>query len=144
MGLSAYNANDYTGAANYFREVAKTVPLNEVYNNLGAAEEQMGLSSAITDLRKAAEGDPNDLIYHFNLGEALLRNNSFDEAASHLQAVVDHDGDDTQARTLLDRARRRESSLPNARPLAPPRLKQNFDEMVYRQLKAMLQPKGSA
>jgi tetratricopeptide (TPR) repeat protein len=144
MGLSAYNAGDYTGAANYFREVAKTVPLNEVYNNLGAAEEQMGLSSAVIDLHKAAEGDPNDMVYRFNLGIALLRANSFDEAASMLQAVVDHDADDTQARALLDRARRRESNPSNARPLAPPRLKQNFDEIAYRQLKAMLQPKGSA
>jgi tetratricopeptide (TPR) repeat protein len=144
MGLSAYNANDYTGAANYLREVAKIVPLNEVYNNLGAAEAQLGLSGAIIDLRKAAEGDPNDMIYRFNLGVALLRNNSFDEAASLLQAVVDHDGDDTQAKALLDRARRRESSPSNARLPAPPRLKQNFDETAYRQLKAMLQPKGSA
>ncbi len=143
MGLAAYNANDYTGAANYFREVAKTVPLNEVYNNLGAAEEQMGLSSAVIDLRKAAEGDPNDITYRFNLGIALLRSNSYDEAARLLQAVIDHDPDDTQARTLLDRARRREFSPSNARPLAPPRLKQNFDETAFRQLKAMLQPKGS-
>lgn len=143
MGLSAYNAGDYTGAANYFREVAKTVPLNEVYNNLGAAEEQGGLSSAVIDLRKAVEGDPNDMIYRFNLGVALLRTNAFDEAASMLQSVLDHDADDTQARALLDRARRREFNPLNARPLAPPRLKQNFDETAYRQLKAMLQPKGS-
>ena len=110
----------------------------------GAAEEAMGLSSAVADLRKAAEGDPNDVTYRFNLGLALLRTNSFDEAATMLQAVVDHDRDDTQARTLLDRARRREFNPPNARPLAPARLKQNFDETAFRQLKAMLQPKGSA
>jgi tetratricopeptide (TPR) repeat protein len=144
MGLSAYNFNDYTGAANYFREVVKTVPLNEVYNNLGAAEDQLNLASAKEDLRKAAEGDPNDMIYRFNLGAALLRDNSFDEAANFLQTVVDHDPDDTQARTLLDRARRREFSPAHTRPLAPARLKQNFDETVFRQLKAMLQPKGSA
>ncbi|MBV9037843.1 MAG: tetratricopeptide repeat protein, partial [Acidobacteriaceae bacterium] len=94
-------------------------------------------------LRKAAEGDPNDMVYRFNLGAALLRTNSFDEAANLLQAVIDHDGDDTQARTLLDRARRREFSPSNTRPLAPARLKQNFDETAFRQLKAMLQPKGS-
>jgi tetratricopeptide (TPR) repeat protein len=144
MGLSAYNVNDYTGAANYFREVAKTVPLNEVYNNLGAAEDQLNLASAKEDLRKAVEGDSNDMTYRFNLGAALLRDNSFDEAAKFLQAVVDHDPDDTQARTLLDRARRREFSPPHTRPLAPARLKQNFDETAFRQLKAMLQPKGSA
>jgi tetratricopeptide (TPR) repeat protein len=143
MGLSAYNAADYNGAANYFREVAKTVPLNEVYNNLGAAEVQLHVASAILDLRKAVDGDPNDMVYRFNLGAALLRDNSFDEAANLLQAVIDHDGDDTQARTLLDRARRREFSPSGTRPLAPPRLKQNFDETVFRQLKAMLQPKGS-
>ena len=38
MGLAAYDDADYGSSANYFREIAKSFPLNEVYNNLGAAE----------------------------------------------------------------------------------------------------------
>lgn len=143
MGLAAYSAGDFGGASNYFREVSKTVPLNEVFNNLGAAESQLGMPSATDDYRRAVEGDANDLAYRFNFGLALLKANAFDEAQKSFQFVVDHDENDAEARSLLERAQRRESIAPGARLPAPSRLKQNFDETAFRQLKAMLQPKGS-
>lgn len=142
MGLAAYSSADYTGASNYFREVAKAVPLNEVFNNLGAAELQMGQSSALEDFRKAVDGDSNDTAYHFNLGVALLKVGSFEEARKALQFVVDRNEDDNEARNLLERAGRHEGNA-STRPPAPPRLKINFDETAFRQLKAMLQPKNS-
>ena len=49
MGLSAYGAADFASAADYFREVVKLMPLNEVYNNLGAAEDQLNQSAALDD-----------------------------------------------------------------------------------------------
>ncbi|MGA8029010.1 MAG: tetratricopeptide repeat protein [Bryobacteraceae bacterium] len=133
MGLSAYGSGDYRSAANYFREAATAFPLNEVYNNLGAAEDRLNLPVAIDDFRRALDGDQNDPTYLFNLGAALLKNNYFDEAAKRLQAVIDRNADDSEARALLDRAQRRE-------PIEAPneRLKQNFDETAFRQLKAML------
>lgn len=140
MGLSAYGSADYRGAANYFREVLKTYPLNEVYNDLGAAETQLNETSALSDLHRAVDGDQNDSTYLFNLGLALLRNNRFDEAAKPLRIVVDRDPDDAEARDLLDNAENRES-VPAGQPVAC-RLKANFDETAFRQLREMLQPKA--
>ncbi len=142
MGLGAYAMADYNGAARYFTDVLKQFPMNEVYNDLGAAQSELNLPSAIDNFRHALSGDPNDPVYLFNLGAALLRNNSFEEAAKRLQGVVDRNADDEEADTLLSRARRREQTAPGSKPLAPARLKDNFDETAFRQLKAMLQPKG--
>jgi tetratricopeptide (TPR) repeat protein len=141
MGLSAYRLGDYSVSAGYFRDVLKQFPMNEVYNNLGAAESQLNISAATDDFKHALDGDPNDPVYQFNLGVALLRSNSFDDAARRLQAVVDRDSDDQEAQTLLDRAHSRQQTEAGSKPLAPPRLKSNFDETAFRQLKAMLQPR---
>jgi len=142
LGLSAYGASDFNSAANYFREVAKVMPLNEVYNNLGAAEDQLNQSAAVGDFRRALDGDPNDPVYLFNLGAVLLRTNSFDEAAKRLDAVIDRAPDDKEAQDLLMRAQDRLSSPPGAKPLAPARLKLKLDTVAFRQLKAVLQSKG--
>lgn len=139
MGLSAYGAADYTAAANYFREVLKTYPLNEVYNNLGAAETQLNQSAAVGELRRAVDGDQNDGTYLFNLGAALLRNNRFEEAAKDLRTLLDRNPDDAEARALLDRAENHESA--SGGQTIPGRLKANFDETAFRQLRDMLQPK---
>lgn len=140
MGLGAYGAGDFPAAANYFREVAKTYPLNEVYNNLGAAESHAKSPAAIEDLRRALDGDGSDLAYLFNVGAELLKNSSFDEAAKLLERVVNRDADDREASNLLDKARQRDPGPAGSKPAF--RLKLNFDQIAFRQLKAMLQPKG--
>ncbi len=142
MGLDAYGAGDYNAAVNYFHEVANIVPLSEVYNNLAAAEDQLNQPAAIDDYRHALDGDPNDVTYIFNLGSALLRKNEFEEAAKRLEAVTTHTPDDSEAEDLLARAQDKEVNPPGTQPLAPIRLKSNFDATAFRQLKAMLQPKG--
>lgn len=141
MGISAYGAGDFTLSGKYFQEVSKAFPLSEVYNNLGAAENQLGLPVAIDDFRRSVEADPKDVIYLFNLASALLRNNYFDEAAKRLQWVIERNPEDAEARALLDRARRRDTVPPGAKADFPNRLKQNFNEIAFRQLKAMLQAK---
>jgi tetratricopeptide (TPR) repeat protein len=141
MGLAAYGASDFGTAANYFREVSKTYPLNEVFNNLGAAESQTNTPTAMGDLRRALDGDAGDLIYQFNTGLALLKSGAFDEAAKLLERVADRDPDDRETVNMLNRARQRDTGSTNSRT-APFRLKQNFDQIAFRQLKAMLQPKG--
>lgn len=142
MGLSAYGVGDYSAAIAYFREVLKQYPLNEVYNNLGAAEDHVNSAAAIDDLRHALDGDRNDPVYQFNLAAALLKNNNFDEATKDLQTFVAAHPNDSEARALLDRAQRREAASPgNGNPIAE-RLKPKFDGTAFRQLKAMLQPKG--
>jgi tetratricopeptide (TPR) repeat protein len=143
MGLCAYSANDFNAAAGYFREVAKTVPLNEVYNNLGAAEAALNQPVAVDDFRRAYDGDPNDRMYAFNLGLALLRQRAYDEALKRLNSAADSDPDDADAQTLVALA---EDKAPLPADSKPPavRLKQNFDATAFRELKAMLTPKGGA
>ena len=143
MGLSAYGSESYDSAATYFREVAKSFPMNEVFNNLGAAENELGMPAAIDDFRRALDGDPKNTTYLFNMGLALLKSNSFDEAGRRLQAVVDRKPNDTEARSLLSRAKARESWTPGTKGIAPARLAPSFDATAFRQLKAMLQPRGN-
>jgi tetratricopeptide (TPR) repeat protein len=140
MGLASYAAGDYSSAASYFREVLKSFPLSEVYNNLGAAENELNqVQPAIEDFRHALEGNPDISAYLFNLGTALLRAGSTADAAKRLQQVVDHDPSDAEARNLLEMARKSDPAAAKAK-LAPQRLKTAFDETAFRQLKAMLQP----
>ncbi len=144
MGLAAYKADDYSAAANYFREVSKTAPLNEVFNNLGNAEDLLNQPNALDDLRRASVGDPNDPVYLFNLGNALLKNNQFDAASQQLQNALSHSPDDAETRDLLGRAQRHEFTMASSKPPAPHRLKQNFDLAAYQQLKTVVQGKGSS
>ena len=139
LGLSAYSSGQYKDAVGYFREVVKAVPLNEVYNNLGVAEDALAQPVALDDFRHALDGDQNDPVYLFNISRALLRNNYFDEAVRHLQLLVDRNPGDREGHRLLDRAKLRQIS-PAELTAAPSRLKLNFDEVAYLQLKAMLQP----
>jgi tetratricopeptide (TPR) repeat protein len=144
MGLAAYGASDYGASASYFREIIKTFPLNEVYNNLGAAENRLDQLSAADDFRHALEGDPNDPVYLFNLGNALLKHSNFDEAEKRFQAVLEHDPNDAEARTLLGQAQRHEfAGGSTGKPPAPDRLKSNFELTAFRQLKAVVQGKSS-
>ncbi len=142
MGLSAYRDGEYSASATYFREVLRAMPLNEVYNNLAGAESYVSVPSAIDDFRRALDGDPNDPVYAFNLALALVKNGSFDEAVKRLRDLTDRDPDDADARTLLEQAESRETASSEGASLPSPRLKDNFDETAYRELKAALQAKA--
>lgn len=142
MGLASYAVGDYSNAATYFREVSKLYPLGEVYNDLGAAENQLNqTAAAIEDFRHALDGDPDNSVYSFNLGTALLRSGSYDEAVKRFGQVADRDPNDTEARNLLDLAKKRDGGFVTAK-LPAQRLKTSYDETAFRQLKAMLQPKA--
>ena len=143
MGLSAYYSADYARSVEYFQEVVKTMPLNEVYNNLAAAENHLNRPVAIDDFRRALEGDQNDSAYLFNLSLALVRHNFFDEATKRLEQVIERDPDDGEAHDLLNEVERRDAILADAKALPHERLKDSFNETAFRELKAMLQAKGS-
>jgi tetratricopeptide (TPR) repeat protein len=141
MGLSRYYTGDYAGARAAFQLVAKVAPLNEVYNNLGAAESRLNVTDALTNFKKALEGDESDLAYQFNVGYALWRSGNFQAAAQSFRTVLDRDPNDAQASLLL--ARSEKGSGPHAgdpRTEGLERLKTNYEETAYRQLKAVLQP----
>jgi tetratricopeptide (TPR) repeat protein len=142
MGLAAFRAADYNAANGYFHEVSKQFPLSEVYNNIGAAENEVNSPAAIDDFRRALEGDQSDTTYLFNLSLALVKQKHFDEAANKLRVVLAQDPDDVEAEALLDRAVQRDEAQAGSKGQAPERLKESFNETAFRQLKAVLVHSG--
>jgi tetratricopeptide (TPR) repeat protein len=142
LGLSTYSMGDYGSAVNYFREIAKTVPLSEVFNNLGAAEYQLGQPSAMEDLHRALEGDANDSTYLFNAGVVALKQNNWDEATKRLHSLLENRPNDAEAKKLLAQTANRDPKPADPKSLPPLRLKNTFNMTAFRQLKAVLQPKG--
>jgi tetratricopeptide (TPR) repeat protein len=141
LGLSAFGAGDYASAEKYFKEVSQTIPLSEVFNNLGAAENRLNQAVAVDNFRRAAEGDPADVTYAFNLGLALYKVGKYDEASDYLKTVLQKTPQDREAEGLLARSEQREAyALSNGRPPGVERIKENFDETAFKELKAMLQP----
>jgi tetratricopeptide (TPR) repeat protein len=136
LGLCNYQMGDYTAAAKCFETVAAGVPLNEVYNDLGAAQTRSNLTAAIESFRKALEGDSTDLDYRFNLGYALWRVGQFPAAADSFRVVLERNPDDEEAAALLGHAERREPPRPGSE--GHERMKTNYEEAAWRQLKAEL------
>jgi Flp pilus assembly protein TadD len=120
--------------------VAASVPLNEVYNDLGAAQARRNdFPAAIASFQKALEGDSGDPDYHYNMGYALWRSRQFSAAVQSFRAAVQRNPSDGEATLMLGRALGGEG----ARAADPkvddrPRLKINYEEAAYRQLQAEL------
>jgi tetratricopeptide (TPR) repeat protein len=141
LGLSRYYSGDYAEAQAAFQLVAKVAPLNEVYNNLGAAESRRNVPEALVNFRRALDGDESDLAYQFNVGYALWRRGNYQAAAQSFRTVLDRDPTDTQASLLLERCEKESGPRPgDPRTEGLERLKINYEESAYRQLKAVLQP----
>jgi len=136
LGLCRYQMGDYTAAEKCLETVAASVPLNEVYNDLGAAQTHSNPAAAIESFHKALEGDDTDLDYRFNLGCAQWKAGQFPAAADSFRAVLERNPDDEEAAALLGHAERREP--PRAGGEGRERLKTNYEETAYRQLKAEL------
>ncbi|HEV2689889.1 MAG TPA: tetratricopeptide repeat protein, partial [Bryobacteraceae bacterium] len=141
LGLSRYYTGDFAGAREAFQLVARVVPLNEVYNNLAAAESRANSAKAIENFRRALEGDPNDTAYLFNVGYALWKQGNFADATRSFHAVLERDPNDTQASLLLDRcAKQSGPRTGDTKTEGLERVKTNYEESAYWQLKAVLQP----
>lgn len=142
LGLSLFQSADYAGAQKAFQTIAGAVPLSEVFNDLAAVESRRNLPQAIDDFKKAAEGDPNDADYRFNLGYVLWRRGDYVDASAHFRAVLAQHPDDQMASVLLERCARKQGPAPAEAGLAGlERLKTNYEERVYWQLKTMLEQK---
>jgi tetratricopeptide (TPR) repeat protein len=143
LGLCRFHLSDFKGAQQAFQGVAAAVPLNEVWNNLGAAQSRLNLPEALVNFEKALDGDPADPDYHFNVGYALFRSGEFEKAAERFRAVLDRDPEDAEATIMLGRClqtpRPRRAQSPADEGLE--RVKENFEESAYLQLKAVLEPK---
>jgi tetratricopeptide (TPR) repeat protein len=142
LGLCRFYNGDYTGAQIAFDLVAQSVPLNEVFNNLGAAQSRRDRPEALDNFRKALDGDAADPDYHFNVGYALWKRGEFDEAAKFFRATLDRDPQDGEATTMLGRCLKKTRYRPNDPSLEPlERAKETYNENLYLQLKEALSPK---
>ena len=141
LGLCRYYTGDFDGAERAFLTVAAAVPLNEVYNDLAAAQTRLNdVAGALANFQKAVEGDSSDPDYHFNLGYLYWKLGRYDEAVTSLRAAVERNSADREATALLGRALRREGPRPGE-PSAElrERVKTNYEEAAYRQLEAVLE-----
>jgi tetratricopeptide (TPR) repeat protein len=140
LGLCRYNMANFSGAEQCFQTVAASVPLNEVYDDLGAAQSRLNQpDAALASFRKALEGDTGDPDYHFNVGYCLWRQKQFEDAVESFRAVVERNPSDTEATSLLDRALKKEGPRPgDPKSEARERLKTNYEEAAFRQLQAEL------
>jgi tetratricopeptide (TPR) repeat protein len=143
-GIAQFQLDEHAEAVRAFETVASTVPLNEVLNNLGIAQMQADPKQAVDTLKRALEGDPADADYHYNLGYALWRSGSYEEAAASFRAALQRRPGDEAATLMLGKSLR--PSLPNgpssvadkSARMPSPVLKQNYDESAYLQLKALV------
>jgi tetratricopeptide (TPR) repeat protein len=140
LGLCRYNSGDFAGAEQAFQLVASNIPLNEVYNNLGAAQDRRNNAAAATaSFQKALEGDTADPDYHFNAGYAQWRSGQYAKAVESFRAAVARNPNDQEATALLGRALKQEPPRAgDPRSEGRERLKNNYDEAAYRQLQAEL------
>jgi len=141
LGLCRFYLGDFQGAQESFQFVAHSVPLNEVLNNLGAAQSRRNLPEALENFKKALEGDSADPDYQFNVGYALFKQGNLQGAADKFRAVLDRDPEDAGAITMLGRCLKKTPSRPaDLKTEGLERLKDNYEESAYLQLKAVLEP----
>jgi tetratricopeptide (TPR) repeat protein len=140
LGLARFRSGDYVAAQKAFQMIVAVVPLSAVYNNLGAAESRRNLPQAVDDFRKALEGDMSDSDYHFNLGYALWKKGDFAAAADRFRSVLERVPDDDFSTLLLGRCLKKQGFNPafDTRLTSLERLKTNYEERAWRQLKSML------
>lgn len=142
LGLSQYHTGNFAAAAKSFELVAGSVPLSEVLNNLGAAQSRIGIAAALDNFRRAAEGDSADPDYQFNIGYVLWKRGDFAHAAESFRALLDRSPGDSEAVVFLGRCLEKDGPRPgDPKSEGRERLKLNFEETAYRQLKAELESK---
>ncbi len=158
-GVDEFFLGHEAAAEKDFETLAKTLPLDEVSNNLGVLEARRGrYDDALTNFERAYQGDPSDEDFCFNRGVALWDEMRYREAAESLQAAVQAKPDDSEAHTLLavvfgklndDAAEQKELDwlaehevgTAAGQPgdvLPMPRLKKNYDGRAFRLLELTL------
>jgi tetratricopeptide (TPR) repeat protein len=138
-GICKYYQNDFDGAIDQFRMVADEIPLNEVFNNLGASLSRKSEPSATENFNKALEGDQGDPDYWFNVGYSLWKQGKFALAADNFRAALDRASNDTEATIMLGRCLKMEGPRPgDPRSDGRERIKTAFEDSAFRQLQAEL------
>lgn len=138
LGYCRYRTGEFAAAAAAYRKLAAMAPLPEVLNNLGAVLVRLNDPAALETLRSAAQANPSDADIAFNLGYALWRNGSFDEAAEALRHTL-QSGEDSTATLLLERCLQRQGPRPGEIRLeGQERLKTEYNESAWRALRSLV------
>lgn len=138
-GICKYHENDFDGAADQFRMVSNEIPLNEVFNNLGAALSRKNDPGATEPFNKALDGDQADPDYWFNVGYSLWKQGKFELAAANFRAVLDRSPSDQEATTMLGYCLKMEGPRAgDPHSEGRERLKTTFEDSAFRQLQAEL------
>jgi tetratricopeptide (TPR) repeat protein len=142
LGICRYYQNDFDGAIQQFRMVLADLPLNEVYNNLGAALSRKNDPAAAENFQKALDGDQADPDYWFNIGFALWKRRDFGNAAEKFRAALDRSSNDQDATFFLGRCLQQVGPRQgDARSEGRERIKTTFEDSAWRQLQAELKTK---
>lgn len=142
LGICRYQQGDFEAAAKQFQMVSAELPLNEVYNDLGAALSRKNDPGATENFRKALDGDDADPDYWFNLGYSLWKQGKFSEAAEKFRAVLDRSPQDQEATAMLGRCIKMDGPRAgDPRSEGRERIKTAFEDSAFRQLQAELKKK---
>jgi len=140
LGICRYHEGDFDAAARQFRMVAAEIPLNEVFNNLGAALSRKGDSGVAEEsFQKALQGDEGDPDYWFNTGYAMWKQGRFAAAADKFRGALDRSPGDQDATVFLGRCLKQEGPRTgDPRSEGRERIKTRFEDSAFRQLQAEL------
>jgi tetratricopeptide (TPR) repeat protein len=141
-GLCEYHLGHFEKASEAFQATAALVPLTEVLNNIGVAENRRGRHDATDYFQKAVQADPSDADYHLNLAVSLYRKGDVTGAQRQLRETLSRHSNDTEARQFQESLAASLASgteHPVAVYVPLTRIKRNYDESSYRQLAVELQ-----
>jgi Tfp pilus assembly protein PilF/TolB-like protein len=140
-GLCEYHLGQFEKASAAFKATAEHVPLTEVLNNIGVAENRRGRHDAADYFQKAVQADPSDADYHFNLAVALYRKGDLTGAQRQLRETLGRRPSDVEARQFQESLAVSLNSAVRPTTVSVPltRIKRNYDESSYRQLAVELQ-----
>lgn len=144
LGLCRYYSAQFEAAEAVLARVAEQMPMNEVLNNLAAAQARRNRPEALENFMKALEGDPDDPDYNFNVAYLFWRRGDYERAAGYFRRVLEIDPDDAEAAQLLRSCSERRGPRQGDRfGSGRERLKHNFEERAWRELFERLRPGGS-
>ena len=102
MGLTALQAGHLEKAESTFADLAAREPAPEILNNLGVARARRGESTALQALQKAAEADPDDADYRFNLAVELFRKGDATTSTRELRRFLEAKPADPEGKALME------------------------------------------
>jgi tetratricopeptide (TPR) repeat protein len=124
-------------------DLSTRVPLPEVFNNLGVARSRLGRMTALEPLQRAAETDPSDSDYRFNLAVALFRKGDATASTREIRTFLAANPNDGEAKSLLEAlvaASDPKFAATAPQPKLPPeRIKRTYNEDSFRQIAAQIQ-----